>query len=79
MDFKLFKKAVSNLNCQLDYFEFCEQILGKKPKRELLIQNKYCLNNWEHWQLLNKTLDSFHEDTLERIISTYESTITHHQ
>ena len=72
MNFKLFKKAVSTLNWKLDYFEFCEQILGEKQKRELLVQSKYCLKKWQQWQILNTTLDSFNENTLERIISVYE-------
>ena len=73
MDFKLFKQAVSKLNWKLDYFEFCEQILQKKQKRELLVQSKHCLRQWQQWQLLNNALDSFNEDTLERIISVYSS------
>ncbi len=72
MNFKLFKQAVSTLHWKLDYYEFCEQILGKKQKRELLTQDKYCLKQWQQWQLLNNALDSFNEDTLERIISIYE-------
>ena len=74
MDFKLFKQALSHLNWRLDYFEFCEQILGKKQQRNILLRDNYSLKKWEHWQLLNKTLNSFNEDALERMISTYEST-----
>ncbi len=77
MDFKLFKKAVSTLNWKLDYFEFCEQILQNKQKRELLVQTTHCLKKWQQWQILNNALDSFNEDTLERIISVYESTANH--
>ena len=77
MDFKLFKQAVANLNWKLNYFEFCQQILKINEQQEFLEKDQYCLKKWEQWQLLNKTLDSFNEDTLERIISVYESRVNH--
>ena len=73
MDFKHLQKAVASLNWNLNFYTFCREILQKEDiTPEQLENDAYCLEKWQQWQELNKALNLFDDDALERIIAVYE-------
>ena len=73
MDFKQLQVAVANLSWNMNFYDFCQEILRKKNwTNEQLENDNYCLEKWKQWQKLNSTLHFFDDETLERIVSLYE-------
>ncbi len=73
IDFGTLQLAVTSLHWNLDFYEFCHQILQKDDWTEERIENDYyCIEKWEKWQQLNRALHLFDRETLKRIITVYE-------
>ncbi len=75
MNVKDLQKAVANLNWNINFYTFCREILQKDNlTNEQLENDAFCLEKWQEWQKFNKALHLFDDDTLERIITVYETT-----
>ena len=73
IDFGTLQLAATSLHWNLDFYEFCQQILQKDDWTEVQIENDYyCIEKWEKWQQLNRALHLFDRETLKRIIAVYE-------
>ena len=73
IDFAAFQLAVTHLHWNLDFYEFCQQILQKDEWTEERIENDYyCVEKWKKWQELNRALHLFDRETIERIVSLYQ-------
>ena len=73
MNLEQLQKAVSNLNWNLDFYNFCREVLQKDHQtNEQLENDAYCLEKWEYWQKLNGELHCFDNETFNRIVTVYE-------
>ena len=73
IDFGTLQLAVTYLYWNLDFYEFCQQILQKDDWTEERIENDYyCTEKWEKWRDLNRALHLFDRETLKHIVTVYE-------
>ncbi len=73
IDFGTLQVAVTYLYWNLDFYEFCQQILQKDDWTEERIENDYyCLEKWDKWRDLNRALHLFDCETLKCIIAVHE-------
>lgn len=73
IEFKTLQTAVSNLYWNLNFFQFCHEILKVDRPDEQLETDCYCLEKWELWQKFNTALNTFDDEILSRIITTYHN------
>lgn len=75
MELEKLQKTVKNLSWSLDYFEFCQKVLGENQlTEEQLIKNDYCRRQWKKWQIFTEVLFYFDNSTLEKIMCLRKKT-----